>query len=506
MENSKYYLKIGRASDLKNTEERNLYRFFEMLPALLAWLTLILLVIFSAFLPIWVAFFIIIFDIYWLLKTIYLSLHLRSAYKRMRINLKRDWPSPPSHIYHLIIFPMYQEDIEVVRASLAALTKEKYPQNKMIVVLATEEKAGEYAQTLSNQIKKEFDEKFLKFIITVHPKNIVGEIPGKGSNTTWAGRQAKKIIDELNIPYKNVIVSNFDIDSIITPGYFSCLTDNYLTAKKPLQTSFQPIPFFINNIWQAPAFARVISFSATFWHLLQQERPERSTTFSSHSMSFQTLVDINFWQTNVVSEDSRIFWQCFLYYNGDYQVQPLYFPISMDANVAPTFWQTIKNQYKQQRRWGYGVENIPYMLFGFYKNNKISFWKKLRWAFVIFEGFHSWATNALIIFIFGWLPLFIGGSDFNITVLSKNLPILTRDIMTLSMAGLVTSAILSMNLLPPRPPEYGRFKYILMLGQWVLLPATIIIFGALPGLEAQTRLMFGKYLGFWVTPKTRHSK
>lgn len=501
-----YYLKIGKANELKNIKEKRLYRFFEILPASLAWLTLIILIIFSFFLPVWVAIFIIIFDIYWLLKTVYLTLHLFSAYKKMKINLKRNWPPPPPHIYHLIIFPMYQEGIEVIRESLAALTKEKYPQNKMIVVLATEERAGAYVQALSNQIKKEFNEKFLKFIVTTHPQNIAGEISGKGSNTAWAGREAKKIIDELKIPYQNIIVSNFDADSVITPGYFSCLTEQYLTAKKPLQTSFQPIPFFINNIWQAPAFARVISFSATFWHLLQQERPERSTTFSSHSMSFQTLINIDFWQTNVVSEDSRIFWQCFLYYDGDYRVQPLYFPISMDANVAPTFWQTIKNQYKQQRRWGYGVENIPYMLFGFYKNKKISFWKKTRWAFVMIEGFHSWATNALIIFIFGWLPLFIGGSAFNITVLSKNLPILTRDIMTLSMIGLITSAILSMNFLPPRPLQINRFKYFWMLVQWALLPVTIIIFGAFPGLEAQTRLMFGKYLGFWITPKTRYSK
>jgi hypothetical protein len=58
-------------------------------------------------------------------------------------------------------------------------------------------------------------------------------------------------------------------------------------------------------------------------------------------------------------------------------------------------------------------------------------------------------------------------------------------------------------LLPKKPKKYGFFKYIAMLGQWIVLPVTIIIFGSIPGLDAQTRLMLGKYLGFWVTPKAR---
>jgi len=37
------------------------------------------------------------------------------------------------------------------------------------------------------------------------------------------------------------------------------------------------------------------------------------------------------------------------------------------------------------------------------------------------------------------------------------------------------------------------------------LPLTLIIFGGIPSLDAQSRLMFEKYLGFWSTEKVRKS-
>lgn len=103
----------------------------------------------------------------------------------------------------------------------------------------------------------------------------------------------------------------------------------------------------------------------------------------------------------------------------------------------------------------------------------------------------------------GWLPLALGGDAFNREQIAYSLPRTTRTLMTLAMVGLVSSAFLSMTLLPPKPPEYGRRKYILMALQWALLPVTIIFFGAFPGLEAQTRLALGKYLGFWITEKRK---
>jgi len=119
------------------------------------------------------------------------------------------------------------------------------------------------------------------------------------------------------------------------------------------------------------------------------------------------------------------------------------------------------------------------------------------------EGFFSWGTHAILIFVLGWLPLVLGGQDFNASILSYSLPRVTRALLTLAMIGLITSVFLSFLLLPPRPQGEGKFKYAYMALQWLLVPITLIVFGSLPAIEAQTRLMLGKRLGFWPTEKFR---
>jgi hypothetical protein len=247
----------------------------------------------------------------------------------------------------------------------------------------------------------------------------------------------------------------------------------------------------------------VAAGSSTFWQMMQQERPEKLATFSSHSVSFQALYEINYWQRNMVSEDSRIFWNLFTAHDGDYSVVPLSYPVSMDANLAPSLWQTMKNIYKQHRRWSWGVENIPYILFAFIKNKSIPRYLKWKVAIVQVEGFWSLATNPIMIFLLGWLPVLLGGNLFNKTVLSYNLPVLTRNIMIVAMLGLILSSIIFISFLPDRPKDKSRLSKLPMVLQWILIPFTIVVFGAIPGLDAQTRLMFGKYMGFWVTPKHR---
>ncbi len=77
--------------------------------------------------------------------------------------------------------------------------------------------------------------------------------------------------------------------------------------------------------------------------------------------------------------------------------------------------------------------------------------------------------------------------------------------MIITMTNLILSSMVAVSLMPVIPEEGAKTKKIYHKLQWLLVPFTITIFGAIPAIDAQTRLMFGKYMGFWVTPKHRGS-
>lgn len=486
------------------------YRLLEMIPATLVWGSLFLAIIFSWFAPVVVIYFILLFDLYWLLRVIYFIFYLLVSWWRYRLALKPDWLAKLStdiknwgRFYHIIFLPTYQESLTVVRATFTSLTSVKYPLDKFIVVLAGEERDRANFEQVAASIKEEFGSLFNQLIITVHPANLPGEVASKGANLNYAGRLAQQIIDKRGLNYDDLIVSAFDIDTCTHPQYFSYLTYLYSTTPKPNRASYQPVALYNNNIWESNGILRVTALGTTFWLLTELARPERLFTFSSHSMSWRALVDVGFWQKNIVTEDSRIFLQCFLRYGGDYRVVPLYLPVSMDTAKADGFWQSLKNLYRQQRRWAWGVEHLPFMIWHFRKNKHIPWGKKIKYLWNLAEGMYSWATAPLIIFILGRLPLWLAPQTARHSALYQNTPFTLETLMNLAMAGILASAILSLLLLPPPPQGLARWRYLLMVTQWIFVPITLVIFGSIPAIDAQTRLFLGKYLGFQVSQKKR---
>ncbi len=490
--------------------QKKWHRRFEFVPASLVWATLLGAIILSFVNPIWAVYFIIAFDLYWFFRVLYFVIFLTVSWRRHRGALEVDWDTELKKIpgwekvRHLVFLPTYKEDIEILRATFRSLIAAKVDPKRMIVVLAGEERAGREAfMVRAEAMRAEFGDTFLKMLVTVHPSDTIGDIAGKGSNLNYAGPFAQKAIDEFGIAYEDVIVSTFDIDTIAHPQYFAHLAKTYLETPDRLRVSYQPVVLYSNNIWDAPAIVRIAAFGTTFWLLSELVRPDRLFTFSSHSMPFKALVDVGFWQRDIVSEDSRIFLQCFLRYDGNYRVVPLYVPVSMDAVMAPKWIGSLINLYKQQRRWAWGAEHFPYLAINFKaKAKSISLGKRLAKLFVLTEGMYTWATAPLLIFLLGQLPFTVARLSGRPEIVFQNAPITLSWIMTCAMLGVFASAVLSLPLLPSRPQHKRRYHHVVMLLQWMLLPFTFIIFGSVPAIDAQTRLLLGRRLGFWVTPKT----
>ncbi len=552
----------------KNITERKWQRRLEILPGILTWATLLGLPLLSYLVPVWVAIFIIAFDIYWIYRTFFISYYSVKGYLNLKEGEQIDWQERCENInqkknylqklqlklkelnqksknvkwwqrqirkqikkekkrlkehiqevsniieknvdilnwkeiVNVVLLPTAGEGAEVIEPAIQAIADSVFPNQQIIILLATEEREPEEHRLKKvNYLKNKFQGIFRDFLVTVHQVK-AGEMKCKASNATFAAKRLQEYLDKRNIDYEKVIFSNFDCDSVCHPQYFSALTYKYITNPKRLQHAYQPIPVYHNNLWDTNAFVRVIVTSSTFWHIYQSTRKEM-VTFSSHSEPFATLVKVGFWPVNMISEDSIIYWKGFSYFHGDYTVEPIYLPISLDAVLAENYWKTIKNQYFQKRRWAYGIENFPVIMRAIWPDKKIPFSKKIAVAFEMLEGHHSWATAPFILAFLGWLPLILGGTHFNESVLAHNLPFITRYLMTLAMAGLLISMSLSFLLMPERPAKYSRRKYVYMLLQWILVPIIAPTLGAIPAIDSQTRILIKKYFGeFWVTEKVR---
>jgi hypothetical protein len=539
---------------MQTTQKTPAYRALEIVPGLLVWLTFVGAIIFSRIAPAWVAIYIILFDLYWVLKAINTALHLLSSFFKLKLyahydfhgrlemllnletyksSLRRQKEVASSRrerqdletelkrldkvdfsgrnldyrkVFHLVLLPTYKEDLEVLDNSVRSIAEAGFPKDQIFFVLATEGRDFVRATRHAEILRERYGRLFYRFEAIMHPDGISGEIKAKGANITYAAKKAVEIMRDLNIPLQNVLVSAFDSDTVVAKNYFSYLTYAFLTSPDPYHTSYQPMPVYNNNIWDAPAITRVVAVANSFWQMVEASRPDRLVTFSSHAMTLKALIEVDYWAVDVISDDSQIFWRCWLKYHGNYRTEPIFTTVSLDAMLDESYWKTLIGQYKQKRRWAWGIENFPYLATNAWADRQIPLWKKLLYTERMLEGFYFWATASIMITALGWLPLLLGAGRFGDQVLAFNLPVLTSSIMQIATVFLIFSVYINMVLIPSRPAGYSRWRTLNMILQWVFVPLVSTVFGSAPAVDAQTRLMLGKYMEFWVTPKARKSE
>lgn len=511
------------------------YRFFEILPGTLSWIMLCLPLLLSLVSVTLAAFLILGYILIYFTRAMAVSIRALGGYRTMKEHARIDWNQlirevetgvvadarakrpkwhydnllrlsvkpaivKPADIVHAVIIATYNEARDVVEPTIQSLINADYDvKHKVILILAYEERGGEHVARQSVELMQKYKPYFRDGFTVAHPDGVPGEVIGKGSNITFAGYKLKEYVEKHTINPLNVVVTTLDADNRPDKKYFSALSYLYAVSPDPLRASYQPLPMFTSNIWDAPAPMRVIATGNNFFYIVLTQRPHLERNFSAHAQSLRALIDMNFWSMRTIVEDGHHFWRSYFHFDGDYRVYPLSIPVYCDAVLADTYPKTLKAQFIQLRRWTYGASDIAYVAeHAFFKKNKVSKYDILGKFLRLLEGHVTWASGSLILAFAAFIPGLINSQN----IAAYELPIIVSRIQTIGLIGAITSLFIALKTLPPRPARYKRHRTLFMILQWAYMPITTIAYGSFAALYSQTRLMFGWYLTkFDVTEK-----
>ncbi|MBI2334224.1 glycosyltransferase family 2 protein [Candidatus Daviesbacteria bacterium] len=486
-------------------------RILEILPGALTWLALTSPIWLSFTMPYAVAYLILIADIYWLLAGLRIGALIIIGYRKMESAKKQHWlkmlqtdfPQTWENYYHLILVPTYKEPPYILSSTFSGILNSTIPKDKILLAVGFEQRDDpqkiKQTQKNLNALKK----KIAGVFTTVHPYDLPGEVPGQGSNKNWMIKNALTELKKRGIKEDRVFITTIDADFVLHPQFLAGALHKYLSLPdmEKDKRSFTGVFLYHNNYWQTPTPMRLMATGTSFWQLAEMVGSDKYINYSSMSISLKALLDIGLWIPDKVNDDSGFYWKAYYHFNGDYKVIPHFLPISADAVQDTTLFKTFQNQYLQIRRWAYGVEHIPFIVKEYFKK-EIGFWDKTDKLLFKIWGDLKWGFLAIFV-TFGGMLIPLVNPDFKSSVLSVNLPIVSSWILTIAFLGLFATIYVHEKTAPKRPAGWNIFARVWSYLQWLLIPIILITISALPAIDAQTSLMFGRKLEFRVTNKAR---
>ena len=415
----------------------------------------------------------------------------------------------PKEIYHAVIMVAYNEGLETLIPTVEAVRDGSFDNERIIFVFGYEERGGEAMVENAKVLKEKFKDDFFEFITVMHPKDLKDEIQGKGPNLNFAAGELLEFVMKKKIPLKNIIVTSLDSDNKMSKWYLDYVAYQFIVHPNRQHLSYQPVSLFTNNIWDAPAPMRIIAISNSFFNIISSMRSHTLKNFASHSQPLLALSEMGFWSKKTIVEDGHQYWRSLFFFKGNYEVLPIHVAIYQDAVMEETLIKTLKAQFVQLRRWDYGASDVAYVGVRLFSKDRKRIGKMpflpLFAKFVrLLEGHVTLAAISPMVAFGGWVPKIINSRSKDL--LTFNLPNTISLIQIFASVGLMTTILLSLKMLPPRPKEV-KTPRILMILQWLLMPVVAIVYQSFAAFYSQTRLLTGNYMEkFDVTKKVVKTK
>jgi len=441
------------------------------------------------------------------------------------------------------VFAVYNESSDIIVKSLKGIYNSGYRLENIYVFISQEARIGEeFNSKIRHEISQEdwvntyniseknldivynqehFDldyensefskiknkEGKLTIVFTQHPGDLVGEIKGKSSNEDWGGRQISLFVKANKIDPEKVILTSLDADSRVSKNFFRMLAFRYCLSPNKLQAGFQPLPVYSNNYFTANLFPRLVAANTTIWYMIQSSLLDELTFFANYCVPLVVLQKIDFWNREVIAEDSLLYAKCLTKFHGEFLVIPFYGTFEGNAVDGDDYIETLINQYKQLQRWAWGgIEGFPYKFKKFFlepEGKKTDLRKRVKSTILEFLNHFYWSTSPIIFSVIVFLPQIIGDQKFKESTIQLNLWLFSQYFAWLSFIFLAISTYITFQHTAIRASKTFQTKWyhwLLLILQAAVSPLIFVFWGP-PALDVQIRGIFGKYLGYWVTPK-----
>lgn len=490
------------------------YRFYEMIPGLLAWTT-ITFPLWGAFLfPLAVAYFVIAFLIFWLYQSFKSGYLAIIGYYKIQHADRQNWLAlfqkqatpdwlPYADINHVIVVSSYKEPLSVIEMAVGSIASQvDIDHQKLHLVIAQEARAGAENNHLTvDYFSKKYRRVFGSLTFTEHPSGIPGETAGKHSNEAFAAKYFKThCLKKFQLRFDALTLSTCDVDTIFHPKYFSALTYRFASSPHRYYRFWQSPIFWHHNINSVPAPTRIIGTMGNVIHIANIQEPDGLFfNYSCYSSSFQLIDSAGYWDPDMIPEDWHIFLQTFFSSGGKTSVEPIFLPTQVDAPSGKNYFDALKNRYQQCLRHAWGAVDIPYALTQARLHPEIPFLTRFFRIYKLIETHFIWSTNWFILTLGTSLPVVLNPHFFQ-TSFGFNLPRFSNLVLTLCLIPLAVLIILDWKLRPPSQKK-GLGVFLKNLLQWPLMPVATLALSVLPGLHSHTRLLLGHRLEYQTTNK-----
>jgi hypothetical protein len=487
----------------------SLVRIFEIMIPLSTWLLITMPIWLSPFHPAVVAYFIILFDVYFFYKTLRTVIFATISYRNILAAKKISWAKRAAELpgfkdlYHVFIIPNYKESAAKLCVTLQALIDQRFPLNRIMIVIAMEKGEGEGAYERAEELENAYTKVFHTFHVTFHTL-LEGEAGGKASNETYAAQWVSQELKRQGISPLSAIVTSCDADSILDPDYCSYVATKYLEDKDGRYKFYWAPVLLYNNYWNLHFFIRFQTTLSSIVRLAFLSEKYNLIQISTYSMSMWLLESIHYWDTDIIPEDWHVFLQAFFTYGGVVQTKPIYLVTTRDGVRGKSFIDSFKNRYEQEKRWAWGVSDIPYALNRAFHSSHVNFFDKVFRITALIETHLLWPASFFLLTLAASVPPLVN-PNFKRTVLGYLLPQIAGAILTLTSAFVLVIAYLDFQAKHKLLKQEEMKKAPLLVMQWILFPILSPIVSALlssiPALESHTRLLMGKKMEYKVTKK-----